>query len=337
MIMPVYNSGKYLSTAVDSILDQDFTDIELILVDDGSTDGSGERCDEYAQKDERVVVIHQKNQGICNARNRALDVARGEYIGFSDHDDEFAPGAFSCVYKTAVENDADIVKFQKIEKIFRGGTLVRTKTNKFPDRVLNHDDILADFFYLKNNNILNCIWDGIFRKEMFETLRLDTAYKMGGEDLALMYDLIVKANRLVLIDKIFYYHYIRRGFSTSTKWNPNVFANKITLANKLNDTLNVSGINRDDHPFEYSFYLVAYVYFPIINNFANKNCTHSYSKKIELLEGMLASPFTPEYFLKQPVASFWKKGKKYGLGYYLLSRKHYWLLFKMFSLRGMYN
>lgn len=74
--MPVYNSGKYLNTAVDSILNQSFKDIELILVDDGSTDGSSEHCDEYAWKDSRVKVIHQKNGGICNARNAALKIAK---------------------------------------------------------------------------------------------------------------------------------------------------------------------------------------------------------------------------------------------------------------------
>ena len=78
IIMPVYNSGKYLSTAVDSILNQSFKEIELILVDDGSTDGSSEKCDEYARKDSRVVVIHQKNGGICNARNTALNMAKAK-------------------------------------------------------------------------------------------------------------------------------------------------------------------------------------------------------------------------------------------------------------------
>ena len=80
VIMPVYNSGEYLKTAVDSILSQSLKEIELILVDDGSTDGSSERCDEYAAKDSRVVVIHQKNGGICNARNAALKMPRGNIL-----------------------------------------------------------------------------------------------------------------------------------------------------------------------------------------------------------------------------------------------------------------
>ena len=114
VIMPVYNSGEYLKTAVDSILSQSLKEIELILVDDGSTDGSSERCDEYAAKDSRVVVIHQKNGGICNARNAALKIAKGEYIGFSDHDDEYLPGLLEDNYSICVNNNLDFVKFCNI-------------------------------------------------------------------------------------------------------------------------------------------------------------------------------------------------------------------------------
>ena len=113
VIMPVYNSGEYLKTAVESILNQSLKEIELILVDDGSTDGSSERCDEYAAKDSRVVVIHQKNGGICNARNVALKIARGEYIGFSDHDDEYLPGLLENAYN---RNKYEYYSIYHIEK-----------------------------------------------------------------------------------------------------------------------------------------------------------------------------------------------------------------------------
>ena len=111
VIMPVYNSGEYLKTAVESILSQSLREIELILVDDGSTDGSSERCDEFATSDERVKVIHQKNAGICAARNVALRIAKGEYLAFSDHDDEYLPGLLEDSLNFALENHLDIVKY----------------------------------------------------------------------------------------------------------------------------------------------------------------------------------------------------------------------------------
>lgn len=87
-IVPVYNVEKYLRRCVDSILAQTFTDFELILVDDGSPDGCPAICDEYAEKDSRVRVIHQENKGVSAARNAGLDMARGEYVCFVDGDDE---------------------------------------------------------------------------------------------------------------------------------------------------------------------------------------------------------------------------------------------------------
>ncbi len=119
--MPVYNSGEYLKTAVESILNQSLREIELILVDDGSTDGSSEKCDEYAAKDSRVVVIHEKNGGICAARNAALAIARGEYIGFSDHDDEMDHDTFNAAYRFAKSNDLDMAKYGHDEVITRMG------------------------------------------------------------------------------------------------------------------------------------------------------------------------------------------------------------------------
>ena len=87
IIVPVYNTEKYLARCIDSILAQTFTDFELILVNDGSKDNSGKICDEYAQKDSRIVVIHKENGGVSSARNKGIDVAQGEWISFVDSDD----------------------------------------------------------------------------------------------------------------------------------------------------------------------------------------------------------------------------------------------------------
>lgn len=108
VIVPVYNVEKYLHRCVDSILAQTFTDFELILVDDGSPDNCGAICDDYAQKDLRVHVIHQENQGQAAARNRAVAEASGEWIHFVDSDDIIHPQMLEILYCAAVENHANI-------------------------------------------------------------------------------------------------------------------------------------------------------------------------------------------------------------------------------------
>lgn len=109
IIVPVYKVEKYLPKCIDSILAQTFTDFELILIDDGSPDRCGDICDEYAAKDDRIIVIHQENKGVSAARNAGLDIARGEYIGFVDSDDWIEPEMYETMLATAKESKAGIV------------------------------------------------------------------------------------------------------------------------------------------------------------------------------------------------------------------------------------
>ena len=109
IIVPVYNAETTLRHCVDSILSQEFTDFELLLVDDGSQDSSGSICEEYAGRDARVRVIHQENSGVSAARNNALDRARGEYLQFLDSDDWITPDATRLLVRTAREHQCDLV------------------------------------------------------------------------------------------------------------------------------------------------------------------------------------------------------------------------------------
>lgn len=109
IIVPVYNSSKYLRSCIDSILKQSLSDWELILVNDGSTDDSGEICDEYAVKYPAIRVIHKENAGVSEARNTGLVAATGEYVGFVDSDDTIRPEMYQEMYDAAMENDAEIV------------------------------------------------------------------------------------------------------------------------------------------------------------------------------------------------------------------------------------
>lgn len=109
IIVPVYNTEKYLHRCIDSILRQTLTDIEVILVDDGSFDSSGKICEEYARKDSRLRVIHQKNAGVAVARNTGLDIASGDYIAFVDSDDYIEPNMYQSMMQVANQYDCDVV------------------------------------------------------------------------------------------------------------------------------------------------------------------------------------------------------------------------------------
>ncbi|MDR0336929.1 MAG: glycosyltransferase [Planctomycetaceae bacterium] len=114
IIVPVYNTAKYLEQCVDSILQQRYTDVEVILIDDGSTDGCPAICDRYAQQDKRVKVIHQPNAGVAVARNQGLDNVTGEYVSFVDSDDYLHPDMYAELYEAITRNNADLAMFHNI-------------------------------------------------------------------------------------------------------------------------------------------------------------------------------------------------------------------------------
>ena len=111
IIIPVYNVENYLAECVDSILGQTFQDIEILLVDDGSSDASGQMADDYAARDKRVKVIHKENGGQSSARNAGMQIARGKYLYFCDADDYISRDAIEILYQIATKNDLDMVLF----------------------------------------------------------------------------------------------------------------------------------------------------------------------------------------------------------------------------------
>lgn len=133
IIVPVYNVEEYLPRCIDSILSQIFTDFELILINDGSQDRSGEICDEYAQKDNKIIVIHQPNRGVSATRNRGLDIARGVYITFIDSDDDIERSYIGNFFSSSIPSNSLIVQGQKLCGIEKNKRIL------FPDMVYDYN------------------------------------------------------------------------------------------------------------------------------------------------------------------------------------------------------
>lgn len=112
VIVPIYNVEKYIEKCINSIINQTYKDLEIILVDDGSTDSSGKICDEYAKKDKRIKVIHKKNGGVSSSRNIALTIANGDYITWIDSDDWIEKDTYSKLADIILKNKADIIQFR---------------------------------------------------------------------------------------------------------------------------------------------------------------------------------------------------------------------------------
>lgn len=333
--MPVYNTGEYLKTAVESILSQSLKEFELILVDDGSTDGSSERCDEYARQDSRVVVLHQKNGGICNARNAALKIAKGEYIAFSDHDDEYLPGLLENAYTRAKRDNADIVKFCKKEYVIINGITVRTKGTSLADCTYNNDEIKELFFEFLNGKVFECVWDALFRREFLIENRIlfDEDYKTGGEDIDIIARVMTKAKVFSTMKEHYYEHYIRSGFSTSSKFNISKLETNKKLANRIFQAISDMSLNLDEQKAEYVYQIMFTLVNGSTNMLANPQCTMSKKEKLSYISDLRKLPCITEWFFKVSSCSVFKISKKIGLSYFLYKHGMYSAMLSMFAMR----
>lgn len=263
VIMPVYNSENYLEKCVDSILEQDLDNFELLLIDDGSTDKSVEICDAYAQKDKRVRVFHISNSGICKARNFGLSQAKGEYIAFSDHDDYVKPNFLKENYEYAKKHSADIVKFGRDTYYLRDGSVFKKNFRRFDKRVIKGAEIKKEFLSLRLRDSMSCVWDSFIRNEFLKTngLSFNPIYTKGGEDIDFSSNCYARADVIAYNDNSFYVHYIRYGYSTSTKPDPNKLEKLTHLHENLDECMRLLNISPNDRSEDYILiYMKEFVY-----------------------------------------------------------------------------
>ncbi len=205
IIVPVYRVEEYLHQCVDSVLSQSFKDFELILVDDGSDDGSPQICDEYAVKDERVRVIHKANGGASSARNTGLDIACGEYVLFLDSDDYWDDNDALKKIAHIIDNKGyDVItfgckKFYQKNNIFGGNGCIGD--SKF-ENALNLQEKIR---YLMNKDIyMSCAWNKVINRDFIEKYKLRFRIGQLGEDIEWSIKILLYINSVYFLNKEFY-------------------------------------------------------------------------------------------------------------------------------------
>jgi glycosyltransferase involved in cell wall biosynthesis len=198
VVIPVYNAERYLARCVESILGQTHGELELILVNDGSRDGSGAICDGYAANDSRVRVIHKPNGGVSAARNDGIEAAQGDFIALCDNDDFYAPGMLARLLAMCEENDADIAQCACVR-----GTDDHLPTPP-PDKVevLTGHEMLEAFYTAGSP----WIWNKLYRREVWHTVRFPVGSHMY-EDNIIVHRLYAAARRVATTREKLYYYY----------------------------------------------------------------------------------------------------------------------------------
>lgn len=211
IIVPIYNSIKYLSFCLDSIVNQSMRDIEIILVDDGSTDGSEKICDEFADRDKRVKVIHKENGGLVNARKVGLNASNGEFIGFVDSDDWIEPDMYEKLYNAMVQETVDVVMCGRAEeftnyskKVYQGIPEGRYEGESLLKEVFPQMLVNESFFEW---GLFPSFWDKLFKKECLSDylLKVDERIVMG-EDAACVYPCLLHSKSIFVIHECLYHY-----------------------------------------------------------------------------------------------------------------------------------
>lgn len=214
VIVPVYNVEPYLRECLDSIINQTYCDLEILIIDDGSTDGSPQICEEYREKDERIRVFHTENRGQSAARNLGLDNARGDWIMFVDSDDYVSPDFCAIPHQTALKHGADLVIFGRK----RVGWPNPPEEKEHPSGVLTWQEGVE--------HGRPAPWNKLYQCDLFRGIRYPEGRVF--EDFATTHRLVYAANRIVRIDTPLYYYRYRED-STSRRKDDRVF-NDLYLA-----------------------------------------------------------------------------------------------------------
>lgn len=203
IIVPIYNVEKYLPGCIDSILNQTYENFELILVDDGSPDGCAAICDAYAEKDNRIKVIHKENGGLSDARNAGLEIISGEYVAFIDSDDWVAPTYLAKLLEALESTGSDICEcgFVRTDKEITLPETVQKKDVYKSEKALE--------LLINDNELRQCVWNKLYRRRCVDTVLFEVGKT--NEDEFWTYQVFGRANSITKINDVLYFYFQREN------------------------------------------------------------------------------------------------------------------------------
>lgn len=212
VIIPIYNAEKYLRKCVDSIIRQTYSNLEIILINDGSTDESEKICIEYQNNDKRIKLLTKENEGVSSARNAGLSIATGDYITFIDSDDWISDSSFEDAINVINEHNVDILKYSYIKDY---GFMKKTykfsiKTN---EKIIEENYSKEIYPYVFSTYDLSNIWNAIYKRDILKNLKFNNSIKYG-EDYLFMMNALLNSKSIFFLDKPNYHYY--NNYSSAT-------------------------------------------------------------------------------------------------------------------------
>lgn len=284
IICPVYNAGNYLKTAIESVLYQSYIFWELILIDDGSTDGSSDLCDEYAKKDQRIRVIHVKNRGVSAARNVGIKLACGEWILFMDSDDYFEKNALYILNDSMVDKEIDMIIFNHYvdaeDKSYKHtlelANNFKYNRNYIESRILPGMLNICDLKKEKQIDVLPFVWNKAYRREILEEHKI-----MFYEELKIWEDKIFWLLYMKNIKNVFFidralYHYVQaKKERLSGKYVPEIFQNVVMIYNIMKENF--------ENLYDMETYYSNEYYYKVIMNLIERSAERNNYKAFSII------------------------------------------------------
>ncbi len=297
VIMPVYGVEKYVGRAIESILNQTYTNFEFFCVDDGTPDKSGEICDEYAKKDSRIKVIHKENGGAPSARNVAIDKAEGKYFYFMDSDDWTEPDMLLDMVTLAEQNNLQYVVSGYYIDTFYSDTEKFTQEQKWVDRIFeSQEEFRKNAHKLFDLNLLYTPWNKLYSGEYIKSKGLYFPNTFW-DDFPFNLSVIRDVERVGVTSKK-YYHFIRqRSESETAKYRSDMYEKREEENVWMKDLYSYWGIDNDEvREFLARRYVERLI--GCVENVTNKNCTLTKKEKKSEIKKMISTVTAREY-LKQ--------------------------------------
>lgn len=278
VIVPFYNGEKYLKECIDSILNQDYKKLEILLVNDGSKDNTINLLKEYEEKDKRVILINQKNAGVSSARNSALDKATGKYICLIDQDDYIDKDYISYFYKLIKENNADIALTPMPYKTNESNKLKKQDIIKDNIEIWSGDKATEEMLYY---NLVIAPWNKMISKEIIDQyqIRFNPSF-FGGEGFSFSIDCFQRAKKVVIGHKKVYNYRVDNPNSGMTKFNMKVIDSSIESQKYIRENL----VNKSEKLLKACKYSNWHTYYDCLNTMVGCKVTKKYPETYDKLK-----------------------------------------------------
>lgn len=284
VVVPVYNVEKYLDRCVESILVQTFQNFELILVDDGSPDNCPQMCDNWAERDSRIRVIHKENGGPQDAVRHGINAAEGKYIAFTDSDDWVEKGFLETLYVGITGSDADVVQCS-YQRICGADTVVYRAIPRTLDEAYIQHSLLVNMANDKPNVMSNLRWDKLYKKDLLQkAIELcDVSIHMG-EDFLMNFAVSGFCKKIVILDTPPLYNYFFNEASISSLYNPKHKYGKKAFYENLKQIAQKHGCYFDNEDFLRNRRYVRYIYECAISNWNRADKKKEIKKIVDMLD-----------------------------------------------------